>query len=65
MALFGKTPEKSPDPSDGVLVHGSFACQSCGDRVTEARYLVNYESLVYKCDEGHKSIIREFGLDIT
>jgi hypothetical protein len=67
MALFGKTPEKKiePDASSGIELGWSYSCQFCELTARSAKYLPDVQALIYECPDGHRSIIREFGLDIV
>lgn len=68
MVLFGKTPntpEVKPDRDNGIEMGGSYSCQFCELTAHSAKYLPDVQALTYECSNGHRNIIRDFGLDIV
>ena len=63
MALFGKTPSRRP-VNEIKEISVSFACQTCGVRVTKAKYIATGNVIAYECSEGHRNVIEDFGLDL-
>lgn len=59
----GNSPQKMPEGEPLKTIRGSFACQVCNERVTEARYAVQIRAMDYTCTKGHRSIIKDFELD--
>lgn len=56
--LFGK-PAGLPA---GSAIDGAFCCHHCDETVDEAIWYENEKLLVWKCDNGHISEIKEFAL---
>lgn len=46
----------------GVRFDAEFECNTCGMIVVEAYGDPNTKTLVIVCDEGHKTVIKEWGL---
>lgn len=44
-------------------VEGAFDCQQCFTTVHDALYFDEEQLLVWRCPEGHKSVIEGFHLD--
>ena len=47
-------------PKDYQEVVGTFCCQTCDAWVNSARFYQLEEMLVWDCQEGHRSHIKEF-----
>lgn len=56
----GESKHERKAQEKGVTVDGTFYCQTCGEECEDAIYYP-VGDLVWKCPEGHVSIIEDFG----